>query len=186
MVSPHQQPRHKSLQTICLSSYCTLRLMLCPCVKSHFPKANISNSKTQGSFSKSLWNTSKSTVPLSCISLSLSERYELAESISVPWCCQLQTEAEAKALSCEPHVGLWQLKLNKTKNTTWDFKGNFLLNFNHFETKRCILCTYMPVALHFSLIHKEPALSSGALPVYRYSDNKLVTHTGTQSTQSGT
>lgn len=40
----------------------------------------------------------------------------------------------------------------------WDFECNFLLNCNQSDTKLFIFRTYMPVALHFSLIHKEATL----------------------------
>lgn len=46
-------------------------------------------------------------------------------------------------------------KLNKTKNTARDSKCNFLLNFNHFETKPLILSSNKTVVLCFSFIHTE-------------------------------
>ncbi len=86
-------------------------------LKATFPKQIFPIVKHKGAFSKSLWNTSKSTIPLSCICLSVWTIWteELAESILMLWCCQLNTEAEAKAVSHKPHVAVGELNWTKQK-----------------------------------------------------------------------
>lgn len=86
MVSPHQQPRLKSQQTICLSSSCTPRLMLSVLLlKAIFPKQIFPMVQHRGAFLKAC-GTHPKALSLCPASASLSEQYELRSELN-PFRC---------------------------------------------------------------------------------------------------